>query len=231
MHHGDDSGINKNNDNKKKGLNLCTRKVSKIGIAGQRPFKAPCCRFQFEITSQQEIHDEGLRRRSTETRRRFENISLPCARYRTARQSSERTRASFPVAERESLGAAAKDAFLLNLMIISEEPETGRGFDSQRNRRPPELAGIPNEVAIYSQRDQFPVPHAGGGGHGRSAEAPGKTSVASFHPNFLTISQGKREKKTGLISSLITSVAFFFYCAARSGRLLRSNEFEKNVRV
>lgn len=93
---------------------------------------------------------------------------------------------SFPSAQWKPLGggssAAAKDAFLLNKMIISEEYDTGCGFDIQWNRRPPDLAEIPNEDAIYSQRDLFPVPHMGKL-HCRCAEASG-TSVASFHPNF-----------------------------------------------
>lgn len=112
----------------------------------------------------------GLRRSSTETRRRFKNISLPCVILHSAVKNREhgdrsvnvfsggRVEAARPQKHRSckrcSLGKFDDYQWVVGNWLR-------RWFDSQWNRRPHDLTGIPNEVAIYSQRDLFPVPHMG----------------------------------------------------------------------
>lgn len=154
----------------------------------------------------------GLREKQPrDEERRFRNISLPRVIPHSGRKDGERSLSVFPGGRVEAAQArkhsSCEDALLLNLMITGEEDETGRAraLTALRYRRPRDLAGIPNQVTMYSRRDLFPAPRMGGGGE---CTAGARRLLEHLSRHFILIFENP-----GLISALITSVFFFPLCS------------------
>lgn len=178
----------------------------------------------------------GLREKQPrDEEKRFRNISLPRVIPHSGRKDGKRSLSVFPGGRVEAAQArkhsSCEDALLLNLMITGEEDETGRarGLTALRYRRPRDLAGIPNQVTMYSRRDLFPAPHMGGkctAGARRLLEHLSRHFVLIF--DHFSKKKEREEQKTHRVNQRSDNICvFFFHYAARSGRLLRSNEFEK----